>query len=83
MELSTHAITKLEIYSIDLDILYESLKKPLLELYDREEHSLIKIIKVNEIPFVCVFSIETNKMITIYRTDNLTINNRRNSKRWT
>lgn len=83
MELSTHAITKLEIYSIDLDILNESLKKPLLELYDREEHSLIKIIKINEIQFACVFSVETKKMITIYRTDNITINNRRKSKRWT
>lgn len=52
MELTNHAISKLEIYSIDLNILKKAVETPLFEFYDSEEHSIIRIINIDEIPFV-------------------------------
>mgnify|MGYP001569369486 CR=1 FL=1 len=82
MKLSGHAKFKLEIYNIAGEEIIRTSSKPIYEFYDADEETHIKIIELNEILFALVCNKQTNIIITVYRTDQRTINNRQKSKRW-
>ncbi|PIP55333.1 MAG: hypothetical protein COX07_00505 [Bacteroidetes bacterium CG23_combo_of_CG06-09_8_20_14_all_32_9] len=82
MKLSEHAKSKLEIYNVPGYEIIEACDKPIYELYDENEEARIKIIKIEEVIFAVVFNKKTQTIITVYRTDIKTINNRLKNKRW-
>ncbi|MBI4947073.1 MAG: hypothetical protein HY840_11810 [Bacteroidetes bacterium] len=82
MKLSEHAKSKLEKYNVPWHEIIEACDKPLYELYDENDEAHIKIIKIKEVIFAVVFNRKTQTIITVYRTDIKTINNRLKNKRW-
>lgn len=82
MEFTQHALDKLEIYGISPKIIALEYKNAIHEFYDDKELSNIKIICINEILLALVIDPKNDKLITIYRTDEKTINSRRKAKRW-
>jgi hypothetical protein len=83
MELSEHAIDKLKIYDLDSKIVLELIEKSNDIYFDNNENSFIRIFEMQFKHFVAVISIESRDVITLYRTDEKTINNRINKGRWT
>lgn len=82
LPLTQHAKDKLSIYGIAETEIEAGLDGVILDCNDVIEKSEIKVIEIREILFVLVISLETNKIITIYRTDYITIENRRRAGRW-
>lgn len=82
MEFSNHAKLKLSFYQLSEMEIESARKNALLECDDVFESSKVTIIKIDDNIFVIVTSIETNKVITIYKTDFETIKNRREKGRW-
>lgn len=83
MRLSGLAKSKLEIYGIDGKEIINACHNPLYEFFDSNENAHIKIIELEEIPFVVVFNNTKQTIITVYRTDYKTITNRKRNQRWT
>ena len=82
MKLSEHAKSKLEIYEIPGAEIIEQCHKPIYELCDTYEETQIRIIQLRKILFAVIINNKTNTIITVYRTDIKTINNRLKNKRW-
>lgn len=82
MKLSGHAKFKLEIYKIAEEEVINECRNSVYEFYDAEEESHVKIIELNEILFAVVYNKKTQVIITAYKTDRTTINNRQKNKRW-
>ncbi|MBI2968051.1 MAG: hypothetical protein HYY40_09585 [Bacteroidetes bacterium] len=82
MKLSDHAKNKLEIYNINEDEVISKCNKQIYEFYDTKEESHIKIIELQEILFAVVYNNKAQMIVTVYRTDRRTINNRQKNKRW-
>lgn len=80
MNFTQHALDKLELYEIDSDIVEKS--SAIHTFYDKTQNTDIKIVRIKGILFVLVIDPDTENFITIYRTDQRTINNRRKAKRW-
>lgn len=80
MNFTQHALDKLERYEINpVDV--ES-SKPLYQLHDQTQKTDINIIQISNIYLVLVTDPNTKNLITVYTTDQRTIDNRRKSKRW-
>ena len=82
MKLTEHAVHKLEIYGINCEFALELIENSKEVFFDISENSFIRIFEMQLIPFIAVISIESGNVITIYRTDNKTINNRAKKNRW-
>ena len=82
LPLTQHAKDKLSIYGIDETEVEAGLDEVIFDCDDRSEKSEIKVIEIQNVLFVVVISVDTNKIITIYRTDYITIENRRRAGRW-
>ncbi len=77
---SQHVLDKLERYALSWENVVDA--HHVYEFYDKKEDSKIRIIAVDSIFFALVIDPKTGKAITIYRTDEKTIQNRRRVKRW-
>ena len=75
MNFTQHALDKLKLYEIDKS-------HSLYTFYDKTQSTDIKIIRITGILFTLVIEPDTKNLITIYRTDQKTIDNRQKSKRW-
>ena len=82
LHLTQHAKDKLSIYGIEETEVDAGLDEIIFDCEDVIEKSGIKIIEIQNVLFVVVISGDTNKIITIYRTDHTTIENRRRTGRW-
>ena len=82
MNFTQHALDKLDLYGISPEEIIEGSESAVHEFYDRNENSKIRIIRVKRILLALVIAPETENLITIYRTDEETINNRRKAERW-
>lgn len=82
MKFTQHALDKLDLYCIPTQVIADECKHAIHEFYDEKEHSNIKIIHVKGVLLALVIDPVTDDLITIYRTDEKTINNRRKAKRW-
>ena len=80
MNFTQHALDKLELYEIDRDVVETS--NAIHTFYDKRQNTDIKIVRITGILFVLVLDPDTENFITIYRTDQRTIDNRRKAKRW-
>ncbi len=83
MKYSLHALHKLELYGLAREKVTDACESPLHNFYDKKEASKIKIIEMENILFALVIDPATDKVITIYRTDRTTVENRRKAERWT
>ena len=82
MEFTQHSLDKLAIYGISSDIIVKEVNKAIHAFYDEKEQSQIKIISVKDKLLALVIDQVTDNLITVYRTDEKTINSRRRAKRW-
>ena len=82
MKFTQHALDKLDLYGILPEEVIESCSSIVHDFYDRKERSGIRIIQVKGILLALVIAPETENLITIYRTDERTIDNRRKAGRW-
>jgi len=80
MNFTQHALDKLELYGLDPDDIATAARKPIYDLYDRKENSKIRIICIEGILIALVIAPETGNLITIYRTDQRTIDNRKEAE---
>lgn len=80
MNFTQHALNKLKLYEIDPDTITKS--HSLYTSYDKTQSTDIKIIRIMSILFALVLDPDTKNLITIYRTDQKTIDNRKKRKRW-
>jgi len=81
MNFTQHALNKLELYEISPDAVEQG--SPIHTFYDEVQNTDIKIVQIKEILFVLIMDPTTQNLITLYRTDQRTIDNRRKAKRWT
>ncbi|MFZ4525381.1 MAG: hypothetical protein ACOYOE_07505 [Chlorobium sp.] len=82
LPLTQHAKDKICIYGIEENEVEAGLDQVIFYCEDVVEKSGIKVIEIRNVLFVVVLSAETKKIITIYRTDAATIENRRRAGRW-
>lgn len=82
MNFTQHALDKLELYGLDPEDITDAARKPIHYLFDTKENSKIRIIQVKRILIVLVIAPETENLITVYRTDERTIDNRKEAERW-
>ena len=80
MNFTQHALDKLTLYEIDQDVVTKS--SAIHTFYDKTQSTDIKIIRITGILFTLVIESDTKNLITIYRTDQKTIDNRQKRKRW-
>lgn len=83
MHFTQHALNKLERYELDPKEIARENLKPRYQLYDRIQETNINIIQINHRYLVLVLDPNTQNLITVYTTDQKTIENRRKTKRWT
>jgi hypothetical protein len=83
MNFTQHALDKLERYGIDPERILEASKDALHNLHDTQEKSQIKIINYRGVLLALVIDPESQNLVTVYRTDDRTIENRRKGGRWT
>jgi len=82
MNLTQHALDKLEQYEIDSEEVEQKSQTPLHCLYDQTQETQIHIIQINNVYLVLVIDPNTQNLITVYTTNQRTIDNRRKTKRW-
>ncbi len=82
MKFTQHALDKLGLYGISPQVIADECKHAIHEFYDEKEHSNIRIICVKGVLLALVIDPVADDLITIYRTDEKTITNRRKAKRW-
>jgi hypothetical protein len=82
MNFTQHALDKLELYGLDPGDIADAARKPIHDLFDRKENSKIRIIRVKGILLSLVIASGTENLITVYRTDERTIDNRKEAGRW-
>ncbi len=80
MNFTQHALNKLKLYEIDPEAVTKS--SSIHTFYDKTQSTDIKIIRIMSILFALVLDPDTKNLITIYRTDQKTIDNRQKIKRW-
>ena len=80
MNFTQHALDKLILYEIDQDGVTKS--SAIHTFYDKTQSTDIKIIRIKGILFALVIDPDNKNLITIYRTDQKTIDNRQKKKRW-
>lgn len=80
MNFTQHALGKLELYEIDPADVETS--RSIHIFYDTTQSSDIKIVRIADVLFALVIDPNTQNLITIYRTDRKTIDNRRKARRW-
>ncbi len=80
MNFTQHALNKLKLYEIDPEAVTKS--SSIHTFYDKTQSTDIKIIRITGILFALVIDPDTKNLITIYRTDQKTIDNRQKIKRW-
>ena len=80
MNFTQHALDKLKLYGIDPDAVTKS--SSIHAFYDKTQSTDIKIIRITGILFALVIDPDNKNLITIYRTDQKTIDNRQKTKRW-
>lgn len=83
MNFTQHALDKLELYGLGPEDITDAARRPIYDLFDRKEKSKIRIIRVKGILIALVIAPETENLITVYRTDERTISNRKEAERWT
>lgn len=82
IEFSQHAIDKIAIYGISKSDVQQAMEQPILSCQDLRENSTVLIIAIEKTLFAVVISATTNNIVTVYRTDDKTIQNRRRKERW-
>ena len=82
MDFTNHATEKLKIYEITTAEINNSLAYSSQEFRDVKQNSKINIVEVKGSKLAVVISLETNKVVTIYTTDDKTIESRKRSGRW-
>ena len=83
MNFTQHALDKLEQYEIEPKEVEQKNQTPLYSLYDQKQETQIHIIQINNIYLVLVIDPDSQNLITVYTTNQRTIENRRKTKRWT
>ncbi|MBI3582846.1 MAG: hypothetical protein HY096_02710 [Nitrospinae bacterium] len=82
IKFSYHAEFKLILYGIEKEEVVSALNHFELKCEDTVEDSKIIIIQIRNRLFVVVLSSDSKKLITIYPTDDKTIENRIKKGRW-
>ena len=82
MRFTRHALDKLDLYGISPEEITEGCNRALHEFHDRTGNTTIRIIRVQGILLVLVIIPDTENLVTVYRTDERTIENRRKAERW-
>ncbi len=80
MEWSQHALEKLRIYEIASEAIEGASVRQ--ELRDRESGALLQVVEFQNRPWVMVISAESGKVMTVYPTDEKTLEHRIKSGRW-
>jgi UTP-glucose-1-phosphate uridylyltransferase len=82
LKFTQHAKDKIAIYNVSEQEVQSGLKNAILECEDAVEKSKVIVVEVRRVLFAVVVAESVGKIITIYRTDEKTINNRRSAGRW-
>ena len=82
MNFTQHALDKLELYGLNPEDITDAARKPIHDLFDRKENSKIRIVQIEGMLIALVIAPGTENLITVYRTDERTIDNRREAERW-
>ena len=80
MNFTRHALDKLALYEIAPDTVKKS--RSVHTFYDKAQSTDIKIVRIAGILFALVIDPNNKNLVTIYRTNQKTIDNRRKAKRW-
>lgn len=80
MNFTRHALDKLKLYAIDPGTVQKS--NVIHRFYDTTQSTAIHIVRIAGVLFALVIDPNTENLITIYRTDQKTIDNRQKAKRW-
>jgi hypothetical protein len=82
MIFTQHALDKLDVYGISPEWVDELTESPIHDFRDVIEGSRIVVVKSQEILLAIVVEPDGERVITVYRTDVRTIENRRKAGRW-
>ncbi|MDP6778424.1 MAG: hypothetical protein QGI83_16840 [Candidatus Latescibacteria bacterium] len=82
MHFTQHALDKLRLYGLTTEEIVDGSRDPIEDLCDTNEQSMIKIIQVGGVLLALVIDVETGNLITVYRTDERTLSNRKRTGRW-
>lgn len=82
MNFTQHALDKLTLYDISPEEICEASGDITHEFHDTKENSGIRIIHIRQILLALVLDPATGNLITVYRTDEKTVESRRKAKRW-
>ncbi len=82
MNFTQHALDKLDLYGILPEEIREAYRIVVQDFYDTKENSKVRIIHVRQILLALIIDLETENLITVYRTDQKTVESRRKAKRW-
>lgn len=82
MHFSRHALDKLHLYGLTTKEIVDGCREAIEDLYDTKEQSNIKVIRVGGVLLALVIDVETENLITVYRTDERTLSNRKRAGRW-
>lgn len=82
MYFTKHAELKISIYELEKEFILKELNNKLFSCFDLFENSVIQVIVINEILFAVVLDKSEERVITVYRTDMETIEQRKKNGRW-
>jgi hypothetical protein len=82
MRLTQHALEKCQLYGVGATELLEALQTGETLIDRNRGGSLIRVFSFQSRPWVAVLDPETDKVITVYPTDQITVESRRRSGRW-
>lgn len=82
MFFTKHAELKISVYGFDRESILNALSSKLFSCVDLFENSVIQIIEIEKILFAVVLDKSEERVITIYRTDIETIEQRKKNGRW-
>ena len=82
MHFTQHALDKLDLYGLTTEEIADGCREAIEDLHDANEQSKIRIIRARGVLLALVIDVETEHLITVYRTDGQTILNRKRAGRW-
>ena len=82
MPFTQHALDKPDLYGLTAEEIVDGCSEAIEDIYHTDEQSKIKVIRVGGVLLALVTDVETEHLITVYRTDERTLPNRKMAGRW-
>ena len=82
MQLTRHAIEKCETYEVDAAAVLSAMRSGETFLDLHRGGAVARLFRFRDRPWVAVLNPVTNKVVTVYPTDQRTVKARRRSGRW-